>query len=221
MNRLACVFDLDGTLLDTLADIASACNTVLARHEYPQHPLAAYTGMVGDGFGTLMKRAMPPERPPDHMRLMELTEEARAVYATHMTDETRPYPQMRETLRTLATQGKKLFVLSNKPDNLVKTLIAFYFPEIVFCDVRGARPEQPLKPDPSVLLAMLASAQVLPAQACYIGDSNVDMITAKNAALPGIGAAWGFRGASELWESGATCVIEKPDELLDLTIPSH
>lgn len=220
VNRLCCVFDLDGTLLDTLADIAAACNTVLARHGYPQHPLAAYAAMVGDGFAMLLRRAAPRDRPPDQEELAALTKEARAVYAGRMTAETRPYPQMPETLAMLAEQGKNLGVLSNKPDNLVCGLIAHYFPDIPFWAVRGALPDQPLKPDPACLLAMLAKAGATAAEACYIGDSNVDMLTAKNAATAGIGAAWGFRGEAELLAAGATLVINQPQELLSLTIPA-
>lgn len=219
MNRLACAFDLDGTLLDTLADIASACNTVLATHGYPQHPVAAYARMVGDGFAMLLRRAAPPDRPPDQEALAALTKEARAVYATRMTEQTRPYPQMQETLAALAAVGKKLFVLSNKPDNLTTALTAHYFPGIAFCAVRGAMPDQPLKPNPSCLLELLAAADVSADAACYIGDSAVDMLTAKNAALAGIGAAWGFRGKAELAAAGATLVIDEPRELLDLMVP--
>lgn len=220
MNKLGCAFDLDGTLLDTLADIAGACNTVLARHGYPQHPVAAYAAMVGNGFGMLLRRAAPAERPPDQEELAALTKEARADYATRMTEETRPYPQMPETLASLAADGKKLFVLSNKPDNLTAALVCHYFPAIAFCAVRGALPDQPLKPDPACLLSMLAAAGIPPEAACYIGDSDVDMLTAKNAALAGIGAAWGFRGKAELAAAGATVVINEPRDLIDLTIPS-
>lgn len=211
------VFDLDGTLLNTMADIGSACNEVLERHGYPGHPLPAYARMVGNGFDVLVRRALPADRMPDAAALAEITAETRSWYAGHMTTHTQPYAGMSETLASLARQGCGLAVLSNKPDAMCKELIPHYFPDIPFAHVQGALPEMPLKPDPASLLALLELMRADRAQACYVGDSNVDMITARNAGVAGIGAAWGFRGAVELREAGATLVVAEPADLAGLT----
>lgn len=215
------VFDLDGTLLDTLADIADACNTVLGRNGYPQHPLAAYKTMVGNGFDNLIKCALPADRMPEMPEIRKITQDARIFYGDHLTIRTKPYPGMLQTLSALAEAGKKLAVLSNKPDAMSARLIDYYFPNIPFAIVQGARSDVALKPDPGALLAILETEAVQPGQACYIGDSNVDMQTARNAGVAGIGAAWGFRGRDELLRAGATLVIDEPPQLLNLTIPTR
>lgn len=214
----AYVFDLDGTLLDTLADIGAACNAVLGKHGYPQHPVDAYSRMVGNGFDILVRRALPSDRAPDACALADLTTEARAYYAEHMMEQTRPYPGMTRTLRALAESGIKLATLSNKPDAMSVKLIARYFPDIPFAEVHGARPDVPLKPVPDGLLAMLANIGADAKQTCYVGDSNVDIETAKNAGVRGVGAAWGFRGRAELAAAGADFIIDMPEELLNDSI---
>ncbi|MBD5641964.1 MAG: HAD-IA family hydrolase [Desulfovibrio sp.] len=210
------VFDLDGTLLDTLADIASACNTVLAWHGYPQHPLEAYRQMVGNGFDRLVERAVPQDRKPDAGALAALTLETRQYYASHIMEFTRPYPGMPEALATLKDRGFRLGALSNKPDEMTRELIASFFPG-VFAQVRGAMPDVPLKPDPQALLAMYAALGAT--RKAYVGDSNVDMQTAKNAQAYPVGVAWGFRGPAELAEAGAAVVLDSPAELASLVIP--
>lgn len=211
------VFDLDGTLLDTLADIAAACNTVLSRHAYPQHPLAAYQQMVGNGFDVLIERATPADRKPDASGLADLTREARQYYSGHMMERTRPYPGITEALQRLVDRGFKLGVLSNKPDEMTCALIQRYFPGL-FSAVRGARPDLPLKPAPEALLRMLADFHS--SRCCYIGDSNVDMQTAHNAHIYAVGVAWGFRGTAELVAAGADLIIDSPAQLGGLTIPT-
>lgn len=212
----AFIFDLDGTLLNTLADIASACNFALAEHDYPQHPLAAYALMVGNGFETLVKRALPEERMPDALAIKTITQEARERYASHMMEATRPYPGMAEALAALAREKAALGVLSNKPDALSAKLIAHYFPDTPFIAVQGALQGKPLKPDPETLLAMLAKAGIPASSARYVGDSDVDMLTARNAGVMGVGAAWGFRGREELERAGADIIIASPAELIGL-----
>lgn len=211
------VFDLDGTLLDTLADIGTACNTVLARHGYPQHPLAAYRQMVGSGFDKLVDRAVPQDRKPDACALAKLTQEARHYYAEHMMEQTRPYPGMEQALQLLLERGFRLGALSNKPDAMTQALIQHYFPGI-FTAVQGARPDMPLKPDPQALLAMYAGLSTT--RNAYVGDSNVDMQTAHNAGAYAVGVAWGFRGSAELADAGAGIILISPAELGGLTIPT-
>lgn len=210
------VFDLDGTLLNTLADIGSACNAILGRHDYPQHPLEAYRQMVGNGFDKLLERATPADRKPDACAMADLVAETRRYYAEHILERTRPYPGIVNALKALKKRGCMLGVLSNKPDEMTLKLICHFFPGI-FDAIQGARPDVPLKPDPLALNAMLNHFKSSPN--AYIGDSNVDMITAKNAGVYPVGVAWGFRGEAELADSGARIVLEKPEQIALLTIP--
>lgn len=206
----AAVFDLDGTLLNTLGDIASACNYVLANIGRPTHPFEAYAHMVGNGFETLMKRAVGKPEPGN---LPELVQAAREWYANHMMEKTEPYSGMTDALLKLAENGARLSVLSNKPEELSVILIEHYFPDIPFIKIIGAKPGKPLKPDPSVLLELLKEINVASARTFYIGDSNVDMQTAKAAGCIAIGCAWGFRGSRELQAAGADRVLQEPGEL--------
>lgn len=209
-------FDLDGTILDTLADIGNACNAALKRHNFPGHRLSAYRQMVGDGFPTLVRRALPQEAHLDAEQLDSLITEARAYYAEHMTEETMPYPGMTTALSMLMSAGCVLAVLSNKPDELCKRLTAHFFPSIQFAAVEGAKPDMPLKPDPAALLGILKRFDIEKDDSCFIGDSNVDMITAINAGVMPVGVAWGFRDKAELNASGAKIILDEPWELGEL-----
>ena len=214
----AAFFDLDGTLLDTLADIGGACNRMLAAHGFPQHTIPAYATMVGNGFTRTVERALPggvlaalsPEE------LEELTAEARAQYAAHLYEHTEPYPGMAEALAKLAESGMVLAVLSNKPDAWTAPIIHHFFPDIPFARIHGARAGLPLKPDPHVPLAMLAGLGLEAARCAYVGDSDVDMLTARNAGMLPVGATWGFRGAAELRAAGARLLATRPLELPEL-----
>ncbi len=214
----AVIFDLDGTLLDTLADIAYAANAALALHGHPVHPIQAYSQMVGNGFPTLMQRAVPQEILPSltDEDLQKLVSDARAYYGDHPTDYTQPYPGIAETLKALHKSGIRLAVLSNKMDDLTNVLIRLHFPTIPFAHVIGSRPGIKLKPDVTVLLAMLDSMGIAPNDAMYVGDSNVDVATAHNAGMKVIGVAWGFRGRRELEESGADHIVEHAADILPL-----
>lgn len=207
------MFDLDGTLLNTLSDIASSVNEILARNDYPQHPLQAYAIMVGNGFPTLIRRALPADRMPDAQRLDKLVAYARQIYQERMLEDTIPYPGIIQALHTLASRDYSLSVLSNKPDNLTKALIRHFFPEIPFSLVTGGSADFPLKPDPSMALHMLETIKIRPENCVYAGDSCVDMETAHRAAMPSLGAAWGFRGGEELAECGASRVINHPYQI--------
>lgn len=212
----AFIFDLDGTLLNTLGDIANSCNYVLRKNGYPEHPAQAYRHMVGNGFAMLLKRAVPPAAGLTDGQLGTLTDEAREYYAAHMKVETGPYPGMIGALEALAHGGAFLAVLSNKPDDLSGELIKYYFPSIPFSHIQGARKGLPLKPDPATLLSLLNAFAIDKEEACYTGDSNVDIFTARNAGICGVGAAWGFRGKRELAEAGADIIIEDPAMLPSL-----
>lgn len=205
------IFDLDGTLLDTLADLAGACNAVLKKHSFPKHPLAAYKNMVGNGFAKLVRRAIPQGAGEEEASA--LTAEAKAWYAEHLYDKTAPYPGVTEALLGLAEAGKGLAVLSNKPDAMTKEIISHFFPGIPFAAVQGAVPELPLKPAPDSLLNILSRFSWNPKESCYIGDSDVDIRTGKAAGLKTAGACWGFRGRDELMAEGPDFLLASPGML--------
>lgn len=212
------IFDLDGTLLNTLGDIGGACNAILKKYGFPEHEIQAYKTMVGNGFTKLVERALPAEA----ISLMSqssfeaFVDEAKQQYAEHMMDVTLPYPDMQKILAELKSMGKSLAVLSNKPDNLSKTLVRFFFPDIVFAFVRGALPEIPLKPDSEALYCLVDPYNLALSETIYIGDSDVDMQFANNAKINAAGACWGFRGKEELEKSGANILLENPEDLLKL-----
>ena len=218
----AAFFDLDGTLLDTLADIGGACNRMLAAHGFPAHPVAAYATMVGNGFPLTVARALPPEVSArlSPQEREALTDEARAQYGAHLWEHTAPYAGMPEALETLVEKHVLLAVLSNKPDAWTSELIRHFFPKLPFALIRGARPGTPLKPDPAVPVAMLGELGLEPEACAYVGDSDVDMHTARNAGMLAVGAAWGFRGAAELRAAGARVLAQAPAELPALLCPA-
>ena len=211
----AFLFDLDGTLIDSLEDIGQACNDVLARHGYPVHPMPKYRFYVGRGFNKLVGDALPADESARLSAgdLAALVAEARAQYGKNMCVRTKPYTGITEALLELARQGHALAVLSNKPDDLTVALIRRYFPAVPFAIVRGGREGVPLKPEADAPLDMLRQLSVLPASSFYVGDSNVDVFTARNAGMTSIGVAWGFRGVDELRAARADHVIDTPDAL--------
>lgn len=215
----AFIFDLDGTLVNSLEDIGQACNATLAAHGYPCHDLPEYRFLVGRGFNRLVSGALPAGEadrlsPPD---LAALIDEAKTWYGQHMSERTRPYEGITEALDALAGNGHTLAVLSNKPDNLTVELVRHYFPFIPFTMVRGGKEGAPLKPDPAVPLAMLNQMGFTPSTSYYVGDSDVDILTARNSGMASIGVAWGFRGADELRGAGADHIINEPSGLLTIT----
>jgi len=214
----AFIFDLDGTLVNSLEDIGQACNQTLAAHGYPVHPMPSYRLFVGRGFHKLVCDALPAgeaEKLPE-TALASLVAEAKAWYGENMCVRTRPYDGMTEALCALADKGHALAVLSNKPDDLTVRLIGNYFPSVPFALVRGGREGVPLKPEPDAPLDMLRHMNVPAARAFYVGDSNVDVFTARNAGMRSIGVAWGFRGAEELRAAQADHIIDAPAGLTAL-----
>ncbi len=210
-------FDLDGTLLDTLGDIGNACNTILARHGYPTHPLADYRRFVGRGFDKLVRDTLPATAALEAPALTQLVEEARLHYGRHMCDTTRPYEGIIPALESLAAKGCPLAVLSNKPEEYTVELVQRYFPSIPFALVRGGRKNTPLKPQPQALLDMAEEMHTPVARVLYVGDSDVDVQTARNAGTKSVGVAWGFRGPAELRAAGADHIIDTPSQLIELT----
>lgn len=203
------IFDLDGTLADTLCDLADATNYALQKLGYPVHPYESYKKFVGNGVQKLCYRALPDDRKEDTDRLLEIFSE---YYGQHFLDKTRLYDGMRETLSILAKNNVILAVATNKPQNFARQIIDKLLPEFDFVKVLGGCAERPKKPDTAIISEILSG---LPEdnQVFMIGDSNVDIQTAKNAGIYSIGCAWGFRGREELVNAGADFIAEKSEDI--------
>jgi phosphoglycolate phosphatase len=210
------IFDLDGTLIDSLEDIADATNHTLATFGMPEHPVDAYRRFVGNGVQVLLERALPEDQigPPPDLFL----ETFKRLYRHHLNVKTRPYAGIDEMLHRLASHNLKLAILSNKPDEFTKLCATRFFPNIAFSSVCGQRDGYPRKPDPRPALQIAAVAGALPENCGFVGDSSVDMATGKAAGMRCIGVSWGFRTADELVAAGADLVIDHPSELLEHAI---
>jgi phosphoglycolate phosphatase len=213
MKYGAVIFDLDGTLLDTLDDLADSMNAVLVRERFPAHSTAAYRYFVGDGMEMLARRALQRPTGEDDLvrRCMEGMEQE---YSRRWNNNTRPYPGVPEMLDALVQRGAPMAVFSNKPDQLTQLTVRELLPHWRFHPVRGARAGFPRKPSPLGALEIAAALQVAPENVAYVGDTNTDMRTATAAGMFAVGAAWGFRPAGELQDHGAARVIAHPTELL-------
>lgn len=214
MKKLV-IFDLDGTLLNTIADLATATNQALQHYGYPTHEVEAYRFFVGNGINKLFERALP-ETERTEENILKIRSQFVPYYDTHNADLSRPYPGIPELLRTLQQKGIKIAVASNKYQAATRKLIAHYFPEINFVEVLGQREGIPAKPDPSILNEIKTKAGVDEKEILYAGDSNVDMQTAHNAGVTAVGVAWGFRPRTELEALHPAYIIEKAEELLSL-----
>jgi phosphoglycolate phosphatase len=209
------IFDLDGTLVDTLEDIGEAMNRVLAAEGVPPHTYGEYRYLVGRGIGDLVSEALPAER-RDETTVARCYEHMIADYGEHALIKTRAYDGVEELVRRLGDGHVPMAVFSNKADALTRHIVAHLLEAGAFAVVTGARPDRPLKPDPSVALDIAARFTLPPARIAYLGDSRVDMLTATAAGMLAIGATWGFREREELLESGALALIDRPLDLLGL-----
>ncbi len=214
MKRLV-IFDLDGTLLDTIADLGQACNHALQAMGYPTHELQSYPFMVGNGITRLIERALPPQA-RDQATVMEARQHFLSYYGPHCMDLTRPYPGIPQLLTDLTERGILLAVASNKYQEAVTRLISRYFPLIPWVAVEGQRDPRPTKPDPAIVHDIMHKARVEPSQVLYVGDSGVDMDTARNASLESVGVTWGFRPESELREHSAIHIAHTPADIAAL-----
>ncbi len=214
--KQAVLFDLDGTLLDTLEDLADAVNAVLSSLGFAVHPVDAYRYFVGDGVETLMRRTLPAPAAADPALFARAVDAQRTEYRARWKAKTRPYPGVPELLDALEHRGMRMAVLSNKPDAFVGEMVRHYFPRTPFEIARGARPGVPVKPDPGSALQVAAEMRLAPEDFLYLGDTNTDMRTARAAGMSSVGALWGFRTEAELRESGAERLIASPGELLGL-----
>jgi phosphoglycolate phosphatase len=207
------IFDLDGTLLDSIGDIGGAMNATLAAHGFPTHSIDAYLRKVGDGIEMLAKRALPINAPVD---LREFIDDYRQRYAERMEHETRPYDGVPAMLDALAERNVPMAVLSNKREDFTVELVKRQLPKWSFVEVRGERTGVPRKPDPQAALA-LAQVLGLEADECaFVGDTPIDVKTAVAAGMVPVAVLWGFRTKEELTMAGAKHTLAKPGELLEL-----
>ena len=211
------IFDLDGTLLNTIGDLAVACNAVLAMRGLPQHTYDEYCHFVGNGIMRLVERALPEE-----LRTPYTVAAVRAdfvkYYTEHIDVYTKPYEGIPELVAEIARRGIRIAVASNKTQPFVEKIVKHYFGENGFDQILGSSDSRPKKPSPEIISVILENAGMTPEQAVMIGDSNVDIRTAKNAGVHSIGCTWGFRGRDELAEAGADDLAEKPEDLLKFTL---
>lgn len=211
----AVVFDLDGTLVDSLADLGESMNEVLAELSLPQHPLVAYRRFVGDGIRMLVFRALPDSSRSDEC-VATAVARLRDVYGARWDRKTRPYAQTTETLRRLTDLGLRLGVLSNKPHAFTTSIVERFFSPSAFAAVLGAEAGFPRKPDPSAAIELARRLSVQPPECFYVGDTATDMQTARGAGMYAIGALWGFRDADELLSSGAQSLAERPSDVVTI-----
>ncbi len=215
MSWRAVLFDLDGTLLDTLTDIGDAANVALQRCGFPMRNRDEYRFFVGDGVRTLFQRALPPESVNDAI-VTQCVSAFRQEYAAGWNVRTRPYAGVPELLDELSRRRIRLSVLSNKPDDFTNRCVLHYLSKWRFEIVRGQREGVPLKPDPIAAREIADSMQVPTDRFLYLGDTSIDMLTAIRAGMCPVGALWGFRPREELESAGAQHLIERPQDLLDL-----
>jgi len=207
------IFDLDGTLIDSLGDLADAMNAVLERRGYPVHPQDSYRHFVGDGIEMLVRRALPPEIVTEP-NVAEYVALLREDYSTRWLATTRPFTHIPELLAALRSQRIHTAVLSNKPDSPTRTLVGQLFADHPFVAVRGECIGVPRKPDPTSTLEIISELGVSPQQTVFVGDTPIDMTTGVNAGTLTVGVTWGFREAHELSSAGADHIIQRPLELL-------
>jgi phosphoglycolate phosphatase len=212
MRIRAVIFDLDGTLLDTLADISHAMNSALAILGFPPHTQDEYRYFVGSGMPTLARRSLPADSTDDATLALAL-ERMRDEYAKCWDRTTRPYPGIPGMLERVHDMGIKTCVLSNKPDDFTKLCVERMLPCSHFVHVAGVTPALPAKPHPSAALRLALAMGVEPGETAFTGDSSVDMKTAVAAGMLPIGVTWGFRSESELLESGAAMIAREPGEI--------
>ncbi len=211
----AVIFDLDGTLLDTLVDIADSCNHVLARNGFPTHPVDDFRAFIGDGVRPLVSRVLPPDK-QDPIIITALVKEYRQVYSANYQVNTKPYPGIPVMLDGLVERHIRLGVLSNKPHDFTLRCVSELLPLWKFEIVLGHHDTIPPKPDPAGLLHISSKLDVPVSNIAYLGDSGTDMQTAVSAGVFPVGALWGFRSADELRHNGAKALIQRPEEILSL-----
>jgi len=208
----AIIFDLDGTLLDTLTDLADSMNIALEHLGCPGHPRDAYRYFVGDGMKNLARRVLPPER-RDKESIASCMQEMTEVYARRWTQNSKLYAGVPQMLTSLVDRGLTLTIFSNKPDDFTQKCVQHFLNKWPFAEISGAKDNIPKKPAPDGALTIAHNLGLKPADFLYLGDTNTDMKTATSAGMHPVGALWGFRSAEELTSAGAKELLTAPTDL--------
>lgn len=211
MKKLV-IFDLDGTLLNTITDLGKACNYALGKMGFATHPIQAYAYMVGNGVRNLMRKA---QQDADEETIDKLLEYFTEYYNEHCLEATKPYPGINELLENLTKRDIAIAVASNKYQAATDKIVKGAFPEFNFVAVEGQREGRNSKPDPSIVFAILEKCPVQKKEVLYVGDSGVDIECAKRACIESIGVSWGFRSVGELKRANADFIVSRPSEILD------
>ena len=211
------IFDLDGTLIDTVADLGDAVNFALAQYGFPERSYQEVMRFVGNGTLKLIERALPAGRQHDGALVEKVHQSFTSRYSEHYADKSRVYGGIHEVIRSLKGQGLKLAVLSNKPDKFTKSLIEMFFPG-AFDVVLGSGENTPRKPDPTGEFGIINGFGLTPDEVLHVGDSDTDVKTAHNAGVRCIGCTWGFRPRETLEAAGADFIVDKPSEILNFFV---
>lgn len=209
------IFDLDGTLINSIKDLGVATNVALEKNGFPKHPLEAYPMYVGNGVNKLIERALPENQRNEAM-IKKIRVDFTEYYDQHNIDYTHPYDGILELLQHLQDNGIDIAVASNKYDAAVKAIVTALFPTIKFAAIEGQKEGVPVKPDPSIVFEILAATQAKKQDVLYVGDSGVDMETARRACVDSVGVTWGFRSVEELRANYANHIVNKPAEIIPL-----
>ncbi|MCM1005105.1 MAG: HAD family hydrolase [Prevotella sp.] len=214
MKKLV-IFDLDGTLLNTINDLGLSCNYALESNGFKSHPLSAYPYMVGNGVRRLIERAQPDASPEC---VDAMVKSFKQYYDEHCCDTTEPYKGIPELLKDLTDKDINIAVTSNKYEAAVKKIVSHYFPEIPFTAVLGQVEGRPIKPDPSIVFEALLITPTPKADVLYVGDSAVDIETARRALVENVGVTWGFSPVSHLRSAFADHIVSTPGEILKIAL---
>ncbi len=213
MKYKAVIFDLDGTLLNTIDDLADSANRVLSSLCFPTHETEKYKYFVGNGIPKLIERCLPPDKQEYKEKALQLFIKD---YELHSRDKTAPYPGINELLKALSDMGISMGVITNKAHSIAGEVVEYFMGKNIFCYVRGLDETIKAKPDPNGALSVAERLLVKPCDVLYVGDSGVDMQTALNAGFTPCGVTWGFRKEDELKENGAVYIVHTPGEIVSI-----
>ncbi len=208
----AVIFDLDGTLVNTLEDLGNSTNHILSENGFPIHTMDKYNYFIGNGIPKLIERALPESERSDE-KIKKYTEQFTAYYSKHFADKSTAYDGINELRTKLKKNGIKAAVVTNKSQAMTELVIKKVFGDRAFDSVVGKREENPAKPDPKAAFIAMSELEVNPDECIFVGDSSVDILTARNCGAYPVGALWGFRTRQELENAGARLIISKPEEL--------
>ncbi len=215
MNIEAVIFDMDGTLIDSLEDLADSVNLFLQQEGYPVHPFESYRYFVGKGAKSLVIDALP-ESDRGETLIHKALKAFEEIYGKNWKKKTKLYPGIAEMLDKLVENETPISILSNKPENFVIECASWFLSKWHFSPILGQKDGKPAKPSPDRALEIAESLKTKPGNILFVGDSNIDMQTANNAGMISAGVSWGFRPVKELIENGAKCILEKPGDILKI-----